>query len=388
MSTDKDDSGDAWNLYQLDEVDDARDDPASQYGVEIPGTPDGGDRVPDLSPREARDRWIDRLRGSKRESTVTKYHYRTKQFVEWCEANDIEHVNDLTGWGLDSFETARRGDGLKITTLNRQMGTVKRFLKYCARIDLVDEGLPEKIDPPDVPPEERSDDTMLHPDDAKQLLQYYRETAGARHSRAHALLSLAWYTGARLGALRGLDLNDYNSEDELVRFRHRPEEGTPLKNGYDGERPVGLPAEVCETLDGYIATNRHEKYDDHGRAPLLTSEIGRASTNAIRAWMYLATVPCLYTDCPHGNDRETCEYVDYSHASKCPSSRSPHQIRTGSITWQRNRSVPPEVVSERVNSSVRVIEEHYDKPTQREEMEQRRRQHLDRLEFDGGDDDQ
>lgn len=53
--------------------------------------------------------------------------------------------------------------------------------------------------------------------------------------------------------------------------------------------------------------------------------------------------------------------------------------------WSRRT---PKVVSERVNSLVRVIEEHYDKPSQREEMEERRRQHLDRLEFNGGDDDE
>ncbi|PSQ49959.1 hypothetical protein BRD19_02380 [Halobacteriales archaeon SW_7_65_23] len=101
--------------------------------------------------------------------------------------------------------------------------------------------------------------------------------------------------------------------------------------------------------------------------------------------MYQATVPCLHTDCPHGRKRETCEFLEdsYNNASKCPSSRSPHQVRTGSITWQRNCGVPADVVSRRVNSSVRVIEEHYDKPDEVEEMEKRRRQYIDRLDIDG-----
>jgi len=38
-----------------------------------------------------------------------------------------------------------------------------------------------------------------------------------------------------------------------------------------------------------------------------------------------------------------------------------------------------------VNSSSRVIEEHYNKLGKVEEMEKRRRQHLDRLGFDGQD---
>jgi hypothetical protein len=48
-----------------------------------------------------------------------------------------------------------------------------------------------------------------------------------------------------------------------------------------------------------------------------------------------------------------------------------------------NRGVPIEVVADRVNTSVRVLKKHYDQPTRREELEERRRQHIDRLDFDG-----
>jgi len=94
--------------------------------------------------------------------------------------------------------------------------------------------------------------------------------------------------------------------------------------------------------------------------------------------------PLPHTDCPHGDERETCEYGDVSHATKYPSSRSPHQVRTGSITWQLNRGVPIQVVAERVNTSVRTLKEHYDQPTKLEELEERRRPHIDRLDFDEG----
>lgn len=175
------------------------------------------------------------------------------------------------------------------------------------------------------------------------------------------------------------------SEEQYLQFIHRPDRGTPLKNGRDGERAVGLTEYVVDVLDAYIANQRHEKFDDNGDAPLFASEVGRASPNAVRAWMYLATQPCLHSPCPHGNERKACEYVDYSKGSQCPSSRSPHQVRTGSITWQLNRGVPIEAVAERVNTSVRVLKRHYDQPTRIEELEERRREHVDRLGFsDGG----
>jgi len=357
------------------------------YRVQIAPTNDGSGRrgPPDLSPREARDRWLDKLRVDKAESSVSAYHYQTKLFVEFCEEQGIDSVSSLTGWDIESYETHRRSADVKPLTLQKEMLTLQRFLKYCSRIELVDDTLPEKVDPPDVPRDDHVDETMLRPERAERLLEYYRNAPNEQATRAHVLLELAWYTGARLGALRGLDLEDYNADEAFIRFRHRPNQDSPLKNGPDGERVVGLPPAVCDVVDEYLAGERHEVFDDYGREPLLASTVGRPSTNAVRAWMYLATVPCLYTDCPHGSERESCEYVDYNHASKCPSSRSPHQVRTGSITWQRNRGVPADVVSRRVNSSVRVIEEHYDKPDEIEEMEKRRRQYLDRLGFDESD---
>ncbi|WP_066417009.1 tyrosine-type recombinase/integrase [Halorubrum aethiopicum] len=351
----------------------------SEYQIEIGGEADGGDRVPDLTPREAFERWMGRLRASKATSTVTSYHYQLKLFVEWCEEEGIATIGELTGWDIESYETERRNEGVELLSLNKEFRTLRLFLEYCARVELVDDDLPEKVDPPDVPRDAHVDETRLEHGRARMLLDYYDEHDYG--SREHALLALAWYVGARLGGIRGLDLDDYDSDDAYLQFIHRPSEKTPLKNGRDGERAVGLPRHVCDTLDAYIAEHREEKYDDYGRRPLFTTLNGRMSQNSVRARMYLATQPCLHMECPHGNEREGCDYVDYTHGSKCPSSRSPHQVRTGSITWQLNRGVPIEVVAERVNTSVRVLKRHYDQPTKREELEERRREYVDRLGF-------
>lgn len=64
------------------------------------------------------------------------------------------------------------------------------------------------------------------------------------------------------------------------------------------------------------------------------------------------------------------------------SSRSPHHIRTGSITWHRDRGVPKEVTAERANASEGIVDVFYDKASKRERMDFRRRPHLDKLEID------
>lgn len=327
-------------------------------------------------PREALERWLNKLRVDKRESTVSAYHYRLKHFIEWCEDENIETTAELTGWDVESYETHRRQQGVEPISLSNELKTLRSFFAYLARIEVVDEDLPEKVEPPTLEKSEQVNDVRLPTDRAQTLLDYYAEHEYG--TRAHVLLALEWYTGARLGALRGLDLEDYDRDERYVEFRHRPRKETPLKNGEDGERIVGLPESVCDVVDTYLEKNRLETFDDYGRRPLLTSQVGRPSTNAVRAWTYLATVPCLHSPCPHGNEPATCEYLDYSAASKCPSSRSPHAVRTGSITWQLNRGIPPE----RVNTSVEVLLKHYDQPSRMEEMRERRRPYLDRLSFD------
>lgn len=361
------------------------DTPDKSYRVRIAATPDGGDRAPDLIIREAIERYLTKLTATKAESTVSDYDYRLRQFRQWCEQKEgINSIKDITAWNLEQYEAHRREQGNAPITLENHLGTVKLFLEYCADAGLIDEALPRKLNPPKAPKDARADETMLRSENAQRLLEHYRESPSERASRGHALLEVAWYTGGRLGDLRGLDLTNYDTNDQYVHFVHK-RGSTPLKNGQDGERIVGLPSEVCAVLDEYIAMNRHRVVDENGREPLFASEVGRPVQNTVRAWMYLATVPCHHSACPHGKDPDTCEYLDFTEASKCPSSRSPHQVRTGSITWQLNRGVPIDAVSERVNASARVIENHYDKPDPHKEMEKRRRQHLGQLGFDGDD---
>jgi site-specific recombinase XerD len=88
----------------------------------------------------------------------------------------------VTGWDIETYETHRRQQGLKTISLNKELGTLPHFLAYCARIELVDEQLPEKVNPPDVPKQERVDETRIHTDRAKALLDSNSTLTGRRHS--------------------------------------------------------------------------------------------------------------------------------------------------------------------------------------------------------------
>jgi site-specific recombinase XerD len=341
--------------------------------------------APDLSPREARDHWLDKLRVERSKASVSSYHYRLKLFVEWAEAEGIETMRDLSGWDIDQYEAHRRGLGLTRNSLYNELTTLEQWLDYCERVGIVDADLSDAVDVPELSADERSRDKMLEAGDAAALLSHYR-TSPECGTRGHVLLELAWYTAARAGGLAALDLRDVRVADDGTRylaFVNRPETGTRLKKGTDGERPVLMPDAVWAVIDEYIDHHRLDVYDDQGRQPLLASQQGRPTTGTLRDWMYMATVPCLHSACPHERERETCEYLRAHHAaSGCPSSRAPHHVRTGAITWMRDRGVPAEIVADRVNASVETIETYYDKADPVEEMLQRRGPYLDALSID------
>lgn len=340
-----------------------------------------------LPPRKAVERYLRRRRSDSTDSSVTAWKYRLKLFVEWAEGIGIERVEQLQGYDLDEYFELRSSK-IAPATLEGEMWTLKKFVEYLEQLDAVDRGLAESVRIPDLDKEDRTDDVTFPAEEALPQLQYFRVSEKHRATRAHAFLELAWYTGARQGGLRALDVRDVDLDENFVEFHHRPETDTPLKNKLKGERPVAVPPAVSDILREYIDDHRYDTRDDHGRQPLLASARGRPGTNTIRVWSYLATQPCLRVSCPHQKVRERCKWTEYAHASKCPSSRSPHKIRAGSITWQLNRGIPPEVVADRVNATQDVIYDHYDWATEeqrwrryRENLE-RRRNHIEKLDSD------
>ncbi|MDS0276456.1 site-specific integrase [Halomicroarcula sp. S1AR25-4] len=308
------------------------------------------------------------------DSTIRSYSNRLTPFVEWCEEEPVESVGELSGWLLDEYRRSLTEDAP--VTVKGKMMAVKQLLGYLGRIDAVDTELEEKVPIPKLSAEDERSEIKLAPDDASSLLAYYRESKTWYGTPRHTLLEVLWFTGCRLSGIRALDFEDYDNERGILRFVNRPQTGTRLKNGKDGERPVAIPPEVVDVLDTYIHRERFDKRDEHGRRPLFSARQARPSKTTVRAWSYLGTQPCVYTGCPHGRERPKCNYRERNYSGSCPSSRSPHQVRTGSITWQLNCGMPIEDVAERVNSTPAVIRRHYDVATGDEKLEERRRDYL------------
>lgn len=328
------------------------------------------DDLEPLGPEEAVERFLRHREPSVRKSTLQNARTRLNYFLEWCAEQEIENLNGLTGRDLSDFVAWRQAQ-ISAITLQKQLSTIRQFLRWAADIEAVPEGLAEKVHAPELPDGAESRDIQLSAARAEPILEYLDRYQFA--SRQHVVMALLWRTGMRRGALRAIDVDDMHPDDHAIHLRHRPETGTALKNGEAGERMVYLGPKWYSVVQEYVATNRHDVEDDHGRRPLITTKYGRASESTIYDTVHRATQPCRYDGCPHDRDPETCEAVGRPNTpSKCPSSRSPHAVRRGSITTDLNDEVPPEVVSERADVSLDVLYKHYDARTPREKMDIRR----------------
>ncbi|WP_435065979.1 tyrosine-type recombinase/integrase [Halobaculum sp. EA56] len=331
------------------------------------------DHLVSMSPEEGVERFLDHREPSVAKSTFQNNQTTLEQFLAWCRENGIDDLNDLTGRMLADYVHYRR-QRVKPISLQKELSAIRVALDYWADLDAVEPGLRERVHAPEVADGAEARDVLVDEETADEILSYLDRYRTA--TREHIVLSVWWQTGMRLGALRGVDLGDLREEDHAVVVKHRPESDTPLKNGRDGERWVWLGETLFDLVEEYIDVHRESVRDEYDREPLITTRNGRASLSTLRDISYRWTQPCRWAECPHDREPESCEaYGKPNTPSKCPSARSPHGWRRGSITNHLNRGVSPEVVSERANVSLEVLYRHYDARQPDEKMAVRR-EHL------------
>jgi len=323
-----------------------------------------------LAPAKAESLYLESRSDELADRSLELHEKHVGSFVEWyTDKGGAEDMNDLTARTIHEYKLHIK-DGFEQSTVSIYLSTVRQFVAFCESIDGVPRGVSEQIVLPNRDRNARTE--MLEPETADDILTYLRKYHYA--SRTHALMELLWHTGIRTGTAQGLDVSDVQTEQERLRVRHRPKTDTPLKNTEKAERYVTLSPEVTDVLADYIDENRHDVTDDYDRHPLLTTKFGRASKNSIRRNIYAATRPCeTGQGCPHSRDSDKCEAAQRTNdACKCPSTVSGHPVRRGAITHFLRRDVPEKIVSDRMNVSQDVLDEHYDRRTEDEKAEQRR----------------
>lgn len=326
-----------------------------------------------IAPETALDLYLADRETELSQATLYSHRSRIGHFIRWCDKQEIEDLNDLSGRDLHRYRLWRRNEGeLAPTSEKTQMDTLRVFIRWLEAIDGVSEDLSTKVQSPALDANDNVRDVMLEDNRVEEILDYLAKFEYA--TIEHVCIELLWHTMMRVGALRALDVRDYNAKDQYLSILHRPETNTPIKNKEDGERLVALSGDICNLLDDWLENKRPDVTDEYDRSPLIATAQGRAHTTTLRSYVYAWTRPCKYeTGCPHDRSLDECPARNWDKASQCPSSVSPHAIRRGSITNSLNKEVPEKVVSDRADVNPTVIDKHYDKRTKREKMERRRK---------------
>ncbi|MEF8894340.1 tyrosine-type recombinase/integrase [Halodesulfurarchaeum sp.] len=333
-----------------------------------------------ISPEEAVDWYLEHRHDELREATRRTHRSSLGIFLDWTDEREMSNLNNLAGRDLMAFKTWRKSQtDINSVTLNGTLAVVQRFLRFCETIEAVEKDLADRVPLPNVPPNEEVKTVVPEEEAVKAIRGYYDRFEYA--SRHHTEFELIVEVGIRLGAVRGIDLEDMDPKRDVIHLRHRPEGtavyGTPLKNGADGERIINISPGLRDLISNYIEHTRINVTDRFDRKPLFTSKSGRVSTATIRRDFYKLSRPCEYEpSCPHGREVSSCEATMNSKATECPSSFSTHPLRKWAIMSQLDSGVPKEILSDRVDVSVPVLDKHYDQRSE-ERKSRRRREELE-----------
>jgi len=330
-----------------------------------------------IDPKTALELYLDQRRNEVTSSTLNAHRYRLSHFVRWATGDDsndprLEDMNDLSGRKLHEYRIWRREDGdLNTVSMQTQMSTLRVFMKFCEEIDAVPRNTHQKVRVPSVDNKKGARDEIVEPEKAIALLEHLDTYHYA--SQKHALMTIMWHTGARIGGVHSLDVKDFDENDMQLHFEHRPDTSTSLKNGINGERVVAVSDRGTRIIADYLAGHRDQVTDQHGRKPLITTRRGRPNKTTMRDWVYQMTQPCFYSrECPHDKSISDCEWRRHDKRAGCPSNNPPHDIRRGSITHYLSQDAPKQAVSDRMDVKSDTLDEHYDKRSEETKSEQRR----------------
>ena len=319
-----------------------------------------------ITPEKAEEIYLKERREDASYETYETIEKGVDLFVEWCNEVEIENMNEINGRQLTEYKNwCKDTSDNSIISLNGLLSNLRRFLVHCVQIEAVSAETPDKTPVPNVPDDEDVNYEKPTSEEVEAAIEYLETYEPS--SRRHVEFKLIREIGFRVGAIRAIDVGDVDIDEQVIELYHRPadeedEKGTPLKNKSDGERHVNISASLTELIGDFMDNpDRHDVTDRYGREPLLTTRYGRPDTDTIRRDLYKLTRPCIYGNhCPHDRDMDACDAANNEHASKCPSSHSPHPLRRYSIETQIDRGVAKELLTDRVDVSVPILNKHYD----------------------------
>lgn len=295
-------------------------------------------------------------------ATIAQYKRCVPILIDFVEDEGVRFPNQLNTGIIDDYVDMLQNCYDTDATILTYTKNARHWLKWLQDRCSFDESVYLVLNKDKLGLSPQARDEALPEAEAKHIIQSLRKKR--RGSPQHAVMELLWNAGPRVGGVHSIDRCDLLLDQNVLKFRHRPQQGTRLKNGSeedefpgDGERDVTLSEQTVAALQAYIRQSRKDISDEHNRFGLFTTKYGRAARSTIRRWVYEAT-SCKWA--PNTSDGPSCDGTCDPDSNVCPESYYPHAIRRGAIVNQLSNGLRPDRASERYNVGVETLFRHYD----------------------------
>ncbi|MDZ7687638.1 MAG: hypothetical protein U5J64_02755 [Halobacteriales archaeon] len=145
-----------------------------------------------LAPEEGVEMYLNARKDELTDETRRKQKNRLNAFLAWCDEQNLDNLNNLSGRDLHRYRQWRKkgeGEGygeVKNVTIRSNLMTLRVFLEYCANIDAVEPGLRERVMIPEV--EDGSRDSKIPESRVRDILDKLETYEYA--SKKHVIISL------------------------------------------------------------------------------------------------------------------------------------------------------------------------------------------------------
>src|SRR5690242_7622172 len=187
--------------------------------------------------------FIGYLRNERNVSRHTERGYLSdlEQFADFLGEVELADVDHLT---LRSFIGHLMKHGGKKSSVARKLSAIRSFFRYLNRKGVIANNPARLVA---TPRREKRLPAVLTADDAQRLMNSHgKETEDDTERRDHAVLETLYSTGIRAAELVGMNRDDINHDDRLVRIRGKGRK----------ERIVPIGRTALGAIDAYLGQKK------------------------------------------------------------------------------------------------------------------------------------
>ena len=242
-----------------------------------------------MSQAEQIERYLEREKGLKKDSTYKNKKYTLNHFEEWIEAQGIGDFSEVTSRAIEDYIISMSNDGYSPKTIDIRYTALKTVFEYLKdRTELIKESPFENVDRSEFSNvfsgtrkeiETREEISYITAEQVEQIVNHL----GSPSLRNELIVRLMFQTGVREGEARTIRVDDFDRDERSIKIRaekvhknrkvyYQPSLDILLQQWIDGGyRSSHSPAETSP----YLFLTRSSEKMSRGRISRIVKQAAR-----------------------------------------------------------------------------------------------------------------